>query len=127
MAALSTATDLGMGQPLEFALCACVLAMRLGEKLGLNDEELREVYYQALLRYIGCNVESHLMAALLGDELAMRRDFAVVDTADIPTVMSLVSRYIWRAHQGDSTLQLLQTLVRSLLTMPNFMQEAFAG
>ncbi len=49
--ALSLATDLGMGQPLEFALCGCILAVRLGERLGLGDEELREVYYQALLRY----------------------------------------------------------------------------
>lgn len=32
MAALSLATDLGMGQPLEFALTACVLAMRLGQR-----------------------------------------------------------------------------------------------
>ena len=31
MAALSIATDLGMGQPLESALCSCVVAMRLGE------------------------------------------------------------------------------------------------
>ena len=30
MAALSIATDLGMGQPLETALCSCVVAMRLG-------------------------------------------------------------------------------------------------
>ena len=33
MSALSMATDLGMGQPLEYALCVCVLAVRLGETL----------------------------------------------------------------------------------------------
>ena len=33
MAALSIATDFGMGQPLEFALQACVVAVRLGEHL----------------------------------------------------------------------------------------------
>ena len=52
IAALSIATDLGMGQPMEYALCSCVLAVRLGEKLGLSEEELYEVYYQALLRYM---------------------------------------------------------------------------
>ena len=72
MAALSIATDLGMGQPLESALCSCVLAMRLGEALGLDDDTLRDVYYQALLRYIGCNAETYAMAALFGDELALR-------------------------------------------------------
>ena len=58
MAALSLATDLGMGQPMEFALSSCILAVRLAEKCGYSDEALREVYYQALLRYIGCNAET---------------------------------------------------------------------
>ena len=31
---LSLATDLGMGQPLEFALRSCVLAVRLGDALA---------------------------------------------------------------------------------------------
>ncbi len=52
MAALSLATDLGMGQPMEFALSSCILAVRLAEKCGYSEEALREVYYQALLRYI---------------------------------------------------------------------------
>ena len=45
MAALSLATDLGMGQPLEFALTACVLATRMGESLGMPTSDLRDVYY----------------------------------------------------------------------------------
>jgi hypothetical protein len=52
MAALSIATDLGMGQPLESALCSCVVAMRFGDALNLDDKTLHDVYYQALLRYI---------------------------------------------------------------------------
>src|SRR4029079_18318732 len=79
MAALSVATDLGMGQPLESALCSCVVAMRLGEALGLDDDALRDVYYQSLLRFIGCNADTYAMAALFGDELALRHDFASVD------------------------------------------------
>src|SRR5438105_5521856 len=76
MAALSIATDLGMGQPLESALCSCVVAIRLGEALQLDGDTLRDVYYLALLRYIGCNAETYALAALVGDELALRRDFA---------------------------------------------------
>src|SRR5436190_17899871 len=83
MAALSLATDLGMGQPLEYALCVCVLAVRLGETLGLNENELREVYYLALLRHIGCNAETYRMAVLFGDELALRTDFAAVDSGRV--------------------------------------------
>ena len=71
MAALSMATDLGMGQPLESALSSCVVAMRLGEALGLDDQTMRDVYYQALLRYIGCNADTHALAAIFGDELVL--------------------------------------------------------
>jgi len=30
-----------MGQPLEFALQSCVLAVRLGAQIGLTDQELK--------------------------------------------------------------------------------------
>src|SRR3954464_111997 len=90
MAALSLATDLGMGQPLEWALCACVLAVRLGDALGFSQEELRETYYQALLRYIGCNAETHWLAALAGDEIALRTDIATVDTGNLAEVLSVM-------------------------------------
>ena len=80
IAALSTATDLAMGQPVEFALKSCVLATRIGRMLGLGADDLAEIYYQSLLRYIGCNAETHTMAALFGDEIDFRRDFARIDT-----------------------------------------------
>jgi len=94
MAALSIATDLGTGQPMEFALRGCVLAMRLAEKLGLNDNELREVYYQALLRYIGCNAETHLAVTLAGDELKVRAEFAKVDPGNSAQFAGLLFRLI---------------------------------
>ena len=43
MAALSIATDLGMGQPLETALSSSVVAVRLGEALSLDAETMRGV------------------------------------------------------------------------------------
>src|SRR6476659_4567192 len=98
MAALSLATDLGMGQPLEWALCSCVLAVRLGDALGFSQEELREIYYQALLRYIGCNAETHLLAAIAGDEIALRADFATVDSGSLPQVLGMMTRHIRQAN-----------------------------
>src|SRR5439155_13453951 len=94
MAALSIATDLGMGRPRESARCSCVVAMRLGEALSLNDPTLRDVYYQSLLRYIGCNADTYAMAALFGDELALRHDFASVDPGRPPEVLSVAMRYM---------------------------------
>jgi len=124
--ALSLATDLGMGQPLEFALRSCVLAVRLGEALGMNDGELREVYYQALLRYIGCNAETHMLAAILGDELVARTNFVTVDTGRQSEMIGFVVRTIRETHAGASPLQLARLFARGLLSAPR-VNEGFAG
>ena len=64
--ALAYATDLATGHSRDFALRSCVLAMRFAEVAGLDDDTRRNVYHQALLRYIGCNADTHLLAAALG-------------------------------------------------------------
>jgi hypothetical protein len=51
---LAYATDLATGQSRDFALRSCVAAMRLADVMGLDDDMRRQVYHQALLRYIGC-------------------------------------------------------------------------
>lgn len=74
LAALSVATDLGMGQPPEKAVRSCLLATGLGRALGRPDEDVRDVYFASLLRHIGCTATSALEARLFGgDELASRR------------------------------------------------------
>ena len=127
MAALSIATDLGMGQPLESALSSCLVAMRLGEALSLDDQMLHDVYYQALLRYIGCNAETDAMAALFGDELALRHDFAGVDTGRPPDVLGVALRYLRQARVGEPPLRTAAFIARTLLTLPSVMSEAFTG
>lgn len=79
MMALAYATDLATGQSRDFALRSCVLAMRLADAAGLGLEERRNVYHQALLRYIGCNADTHLLAQTFGDEIALRQDLALID------------------------------------------------
>jgi hypothetical protein len=66
IAALSLATDLGMGQPLEQALRTCIIALGLGERLGLRGEELREVYYVSLLRFVAEGERAVGRARLVG-------------------------------------------------------------
>lgn len=77
--ALAYATDLATGQSRDFALRSCVLAMRLAEVAGLHVDTRRNVYHQALLRYIGCNADIHLLASAFGDEIALRQDLARID------------------------------------------------
>ena len=74
LAALSVATDLGMGQHPEKAVRSCLLATGLGRALGLTEEELRDVYFASLLRHLGCTATASLEARWFGgDELASRR------------------------------------------------------
>src|SRR5262245_56954407 len=113
MAALSIATDLGMGQPLEFALQSCVLALRLAEKLDFSAAELRATYYQALLRYIGCNAETCMLAAIFGDELALRTDIIHQDPSD-PKYLAVLIRFIREANAGASPLRMVQAIVGGL-------------
>ena len=118
IAALSLATDLGMGQPMEYALCVCVLSVRLGEALGLNDDDLRDVYYLALLRHIGCNADTYSMADLFGDELALRANIALVDSAR-PSQIVTVIRYIRQANEGSSPQHLARMIEQGLLELRN--------
>ena len=68
--ALSLATDLGTGRPMEWAIRSALLGIRLGESLGMSEQELREVYYCALLLYIGCTSQIELGLRLFGDDPA---------------------------------------------------------
>jgi HD-GYP domain-containing protein (c-di-GMP phosphodiesterase class II) len=76
--ALSLATDLAMGQPLEHGLRTAIVAVRLAERLGLDEREREAVYYVSLLRFAGCTAEAHLDAELFGDEIAARTELTKV-------------------------------------------------
>ncbi len=79
LAALSLATDLGMGQPLEQALRTCLIALELGRRLGLGPNDLSDVYYVALLRFLGCTADAHEFAEMVGgDDIGLRAAIAPV-------------------------------------------------
>ncbi|MBI4338332.1 MAG: HD domain-containing protein [Chloroflexi bacterium] len=83
IAALSLATDLGMGQPMEHALRRCLLAVRIGEALGVSEGELRAVYYVALVCSVGCTVKLKEFTPWFSDEIAAAREAAMVDPSGI--------------------------------------------
>src|SRR5262245_48637344 len=73
MAALSLATELGMGQPLEQALRDCLLALELGRRTGCTPAERSDVYYVALLEHLGCSANAPEVASWNGgDDIAFR-------------------------------------------------------
>jgi HD-GYP domain-containing protein (c-di-GMP phosphodiesterase class II) len=73
IAALSLATDLGIGVPLEHGLDSTLVAMRLCERLGVDPETASQVYYACLLFYVGCTATAEVAADLFGDETALTK------------------------------------------------------
>lgn len=81
VAALSLATDLGLGQPQEHLLRAAIVADRLGVAAELSDDERAAVYYVTLLGWVGCVADSHEMARWIGDHTTIRAASFTVDRA----------------------------------------------
>lgn len=99
---LAYATDLATGHTRDFAVRSCVLAMRFAESLGLDIEQRRSVYHQALLRHIGCNADTHLLAAAFGDEIALHREYALIDRGDISEIRAMFVRALTRTFPSMS-------------------------
>src|SRR5690242_12232610 len=114
MVCLSVATDLGMGQPADHAMTTCAVGMRLGEALGFDTPTLHDVYYETLLRYVGCNAETYWAASVFGDELAFRSEFVKLDTADSAGVLRLVLRSIRRTNANRGALALARAIASGL-------------
>jgi HD-GYP domain-containing protein (c-di-GMP phosphodiesterase class II) len=112
--ALSYATDLATGHSRDFALRSCVLAMRLAEVAKLDQATRRAVYHQALLRYIGCNADTHLLAAAWGDEIALRRDLHRIDMGDRPEFVAVLVRAITRTLPDAAPEELAAAVQRGL-------------
>jgi HD-GYP domain-containing protein (c-di-GMP phosphodiesterase class II) len=72
VAALSLGVDLGFGQPMEHVLRECMIALRLADRIGLDEAERSTVYYTALLVNVGCHADAHEQAKWFGDDIALK-------------------------------------------------------
>ena len=72
VAALSLGVDLGFGQPMEHVLRQCLIALRLADRIGLDEEQRADVYYTALLVNVGCHSDAHEQAKWFGDDIALK-------------------------------------------------------
>jgi HD-GYP domain-containing protein (c-di-GMP phosphodiesterase class II) len=72
VAALSLGVDLGFGQPMEHVLRQCLIALRLADRIGLDEDERAVVYYTALLVNVGCHSDAHEQAKWFGDDIALK-------------------------------------------------------
>ena len=108
--ALSLATDLAMGQPLEHGLRTAVLAVRTAQAMGLPDDDLVTVFYTGLLHFAGCTAESEIDARFFGDELSARPQMMAVAFGSRRDLITTASRV---AHPERARLARAATMARS--------------
>jgi HD-GYP domain-containing protein (c-di-GMP phosphodiesterase class II) len=121
--ALSLATDLGTGQPLEHALRTAMLAVRLGERAGGSPEELRDTYYVALLHAAGCTSNGHEATQLFGEDIEHRAAYFLIDPADPRQVAAF-----YRSHVGPGRPpDVRERMVEAALSSPERVRESFAA
>jgi response regulator RpfG family c-di-GMP phosphodiesterase/DNA-binding CsgD family transcriptional regulator len=106
VATLSLATDLARGRPLEQGLGTCLLAVGLGEEAGLAEDELARVWYGALLRHVGCTADNHLLAAVVGDEIAFSAGLAVTDTTSPEAFAAHLAGFLRRTGGPEAAARL---------------------
>ena len=95
VAAISLATDLGMGQPMEKAIRSCLIALGLARRLGCDAPTLSDTYYLALLEHIGCTSHASEWAAYVGgDEIAMRTHAVTFANSPMSEVMAAFIRHV---------------------------------
>lgn len=66
---LCLATDLGMALPFGLGLGSTVVAMRLADRLGVDEATAVQTYYACLLFYAGCTADADVQADLFPDGL----------------------------------------------------------
>jgi HD-GYP domain-containing protein (c-di-GMP phosphodiesterase class II) len=92
MAVLSLATDLGIGVPLEHGLQSTLVAMRLGELLGVDSDTASQTYYACLLFYVGCTADAEVAAETFGDDDALTTHALPARFGSRPEMMAGIMR-----------------------------------
>lgn len=111
MATLALAQDNAFGQPLESQLRSCLLAMWLAEEAAFAPEIRETVYWVALLRYVGCTGHAHEVAAMFGDEIAIRARTLVHDAGNPAEVIGDAVEFLTAGQspvEREQTIQMLQ-------------------
>lgn len=92
VAALSLATDLGLGLPQEHVLRQTVIARRLAQAAGLAPAQQAAVFYVSMLAWVGCISDSHEIAKWFDDDRRLRSASYSVDKVGLQMMRFMVGR-----------------------------------
>ncbi len=127
MVCLAAAGELAFGRSANFALHSCALGLRLAEAWGLGGSELRHVYYHALLRFIGCNADTGIVAAIAGDVIELRRAASLMDLSDKVALGTMLEQRIRASVRDASPAEADAAVQRGAMRAGEFRSEIFPG
>ena len=79
LGAFSYALDLTEGQTAGHSIRACWIGTQVAMALGLNGEELRDIYYAVLLKDLGCSANAARVSEMFaGDDRKLKHDFKLI-------------------------------------------------
>lgn len=122
--ALARAADTGTGLPPDTALRTCLLALGIARRMDATDDDLRDLYYSALLRHAGCSASSHEEMQFAGDDLDMRNTLGLADAAKVSDVLP---RVIKRLNRGKGVFTRVRWIASFMANGQKATPEAFRG
>ncbi len=123
--ALSLATDLGIGVPLEYGLHSTLIAMRLGERLRIDAETASQTYFACLLFYVGCTAGAEVEARIFGEDHALTTYGAPHRFGSRPEMMAGLLRAV--APPGSGPLSRARQLARGVPRFAQTLREQVAA
>jgi HD-GYP domain-containing protein (c-di-GMP phosphodiesterase class II) len=90
LSALSHALDMVEGQPAGHCVRCCWIGTQISAEIGLQPEQIWELYYTLLLKDLGCSSNAARICQLyMVDDIAFKRDFHTVNDS-LPQVLRFV-------------------------------------
>jgi len=112
-ALLAVAQDHAFGQPPGSQLRATVLAQDLAAAAGLDADGRATTWWASALRFLGCTGHAFEVAALFGDEIALRDRSLRADAANPADMLRLM---VGHAGPGLSGLPRLRSVIVTVAT-----------
>lgn len=91
VSALSHALDMTDGQPAGHSLRCCWIGMHMGRQIGLQQNELSDLFYTLLLKDLGCSSNAARICELfVTSDYDFKRNIKLVDNDSLAQVLAFV-------------------------------------
>jgi HD-GYP domain-containing protein (c-di-GMP phosphodiesterase class II) len=120
MLSLTMALDMTEGQPPEHCIRCCWIGMHIGEKIGLSESELYDLYFTLLLKDAGCSSNAARICELyLADDLEFKRNFKTVGKS----LSSVINFVIKNTGKGKNWSDRITATINILKNGDTYTQE----